>query len=402
MRDRERAFLFCLAALTFLSLTLLAVRPAPFPGDGDEAFQFHTCRAPWPDFWRLIREDAVHPPLDYLVDRGFENLLPGSAAARFPVLLWGSLSVTAFGLYLRRRAGRRAALIGALFLALSVAQVAECRRLRPYALGLLLLGTSLWLLDRLLERPGLRRAAAFAGFSIAAAMTLYLAALALALAGGAAILLDLFAADAAIQKRARSALRCLLPFVPVAVVAAGLLLRLLARAARFEIAIAPPVLSLRRLARVLAYVFLSPEAGYSFPPRRLFFAATVFSIALVAAGAILCLRRGRLRILPLWTIFGYAAVELLKRFHPHFDSFRYFLPIVPAIAALAAALPSELLGRPSRRVAGAVLLAAFVTLEARSLARYYEFGAWNFSSSTTGRMPGAHPRHRSPQSRTSR
>ena len=140
---------------------------------------------------------------------------------------------------------------------------------------------------------------------------------------------------------------------------------------------APP-LTIGRTLRVLSYAFVSPAAGYAFPPRWLFAAAVMLAATGLVFGAAVCVRDSRARVFPLWAGVGYILMEALQRFHPEYDSFRYFLPLVPPMAATIAVAWSVLSRKA--RVPAAVLLAIAFALAGRSLARYYRYGQWSFSS----------------------
>src|SRR5262249_10001758 len=150
---REAIFRAGLVGLVLLAAAVREFRSRPIPDDRDELFQLKVVQAPAQQFWRELRKDAVHPPLDYLVDRAALAVSPRALALRLPVVLWASLTVGALGLLIRRRCGRTSGLAAAAFLALAPYHVAESCRLRPYPLAVLFLVAALLVLDRLLSRP---------------------------------------------------------------------------------------------------------------------------------------------------------------------------------------------------------------------------------------------------------
>ena len=319
-------------------------------------------------FWRSLRGDAYHPPLDYVVDRAFEALGPSDAARKLPSVVWGLATIAAFAGVLSRRLGETAGLTGAALLALAPFHVRFSQELRPYSLGLLFIALSLYLLERFLERPGVLRLALLYLACLGACYSLYTAAFVLALAAGVLLLEDAFDRDPA---RRRAARRFLL-FSPAFAFAlwAGYLpwwpvLR--------ELSSRPPAaevvaLTLSRVDRILAFLAFAPDDGY-----RLGGAGALF-VLLLAAGAVQAARRPRARFLLAWGIGGLAGIEILGRIHPHYDFARRFVPAGPGLAALAALSLAALLARPVTRLAGGALLAAALVLDARGLRVYFREG----------------------------
>jgi uncharacterized membrane protein len=109
-------------------------------------------------------------PLYYLAIRGFLSYAPAELWLRIPSVLFGTLSVPAYYLVLRRLGGAPLGLAGAALIAFSPFHVWYSQEARPYALLILLSLIALHLLQRAVERPTRGRQAAAA---IAAAATFY-------------------------------------------------------------------------------------------------------------------------------------------------------------------------------------------------------------------------------------
>jgi 4-amino-4-deoxy-L-arabinose transferase-like glycosyltransferase len=382
-KNRETLFRALLLALVLVAATVRAFSPRPFPDDHDEVFQLEVIQASSHEFWWALQTDAVHPPLDYLVDRAALWISSDAISHRLPDLLWGTFTVAVLGLLLRRRRGRVAGLIAAGLLALAPYHVAETRRLRPYALAALLICVSLLLLDSLLARPSRVRAAVFFAAAAACLWTLYVAGLVLAVASTGMAAEALLSSDPETRARAWRATRLAASAAILALISFVPWFPTILRAARRPPFALAPREDVARVGRILSFFAFSPMAGYRFPPNALFFAGFALAVALFAFGAAVALAGEGTRFLVVWGAGSVAAFEVLKEIHPHFDSYRYFLPAGIAFTCLWAVALALLFSRPRARALAALLLTTVVALDGISLARYYRFGVWNFSSGRT-------------------
>jgi len=322
----------------------------------------------WSEFWKSLRFDAVHPPLDYLAVRFVERWKPADWQRKIPDVVWGVAAIASLALLLRRRAGTAAGLLAASLLALAPFHVRYSQELRPYALGLLLLPLSLLCLDLFLDRPTAPRLAALYFASLACAYALYFSALVLAVGAAGMLVEDAFGRE---PERRRAARRFLLwspafaaalwigylPWWPVVVEAAR----------RPPVAAAVP-LTASRFARTFAFFAFAPGDGS--PPG----AAGLLFLALVAVGLLLSLRQAKLRFLAAWCVGGFLAIEIVGQLHPHYDFDRRFLPAGLAIPALAALALAPLFSSRRRAVAGVALFSAVLLCDARGLAAYFREG----------------------------
>jgi len=133
------------------------------------------------------------------------------------------------------------------------------------------------------------------------------------------------------------------------------------------------------MARILSYAGYSPNAGWGFEPRPIFVAGVVAASLVFAAGAAVAWRTQGVRFVLAWAAGGWAIVELAKRVHPHWDSFRYFLPALVALTALEGIAIGALRKRAGPGAAAAIL-AVLLLLELPSYMRFYRYGVWRFSS----------------------
>jgi len=359
---------FVLAGILLAAAAIRIYRLDHFSYGLDEILQGYWIEAPSDYFWRQVKADAYHPPLDYMIDRAFEALGPSDATRKLPSIAWGLATIAAFAAFLRRRVGETAALTSAALLALAPFHVRFSQELRPYSLGLLFLALSLYLLERFLARPGPVGAALLYASCLGACYALYTAAFVLALAAGALLVEDSFAADAV---RRRAARRFLL-FSPAFAAALWIgylpwwpVLR--------ELASRPPAaevvaLTLARVDRIVSFLAFAPDDGH-----RLGIRGALFALSLVAGG-IAAARRPGARCLLAWGVGGLVGIEILGRIHPHYDFARRFVPAGPGLVALVGLSVAMLLTRPVARVAGAAVLAALLVFDARGLRVYFREG----------------------------
>jgi len=319
-------------------------------------------------FWKTLRFDAIHPPLDYIVARAVETLAPADWARKIPAVLWGLGTVAALGVLVSRRAGRLAGAIAALLLAFAPFHVRYSQEFRPYALGLFLLVLSLLLLDRFLEKPGPLRLVGLWLSCLATMYALYFAALVLSIAAAAMVVEDAFSRDGPRSRTARRFLLWSPAFAGTLFLAYLPWWPVVLEAARRPPPVPAPPLSWERLTRLLSFFLFAPDDGQPLGRKGPFY------LLLVISGLVIAWRRPRLRFLVVWPVAGFFAIEILGHLHPHWYVSRRFLPaglVFPALAALPlAALAERRRGRPI----AALLLALVLFFDVRSLAVYFREG----------------------------
>jgi hypothetical protein len=378
--QRERAYRIGLLAVLALAAFIRIWNLGRFSYWLDEIFQSYLIHAPRRVFWATLRLDAVHPPLDYLIDRGVECLHPSDPARKLTSAAWGTGSIAALAALLRRRGGRTIALLSAALLAGAPFHVRYSQELRPYALGTFLACISLWLVDRaLVSRPTFGRATiVFAAF-LATAYALYFAAAALGLAAAALVATDTASDDATRRAAARRWTRW-----------SPLFLALLAaayapwwgavREASHRISRGAPGNVLTRARLLLAFFTVSyKQEGWAFGPKALYGAMFSLALALLVAGTIACLRRPRLRFVPIWAFGGIAMLEALRFVSPALGPFRYSLPSGMALVPIIAAGIAALLRRASTRIFGAAALAALLLFQGVALYFYNRNGRYDWN-----------------------
>lgn len=116
-----------------------------------------------PDFSRPTADSTIasvwsnsavetHPPLDFILLNLWRRVTPeNEVALRTPAMIYSVLSLVPLALLLRRFAGPTPALAGTLLLAFAHAHLLVGQQVRHYALAMLLVALSWWLLVRYLD-----------------------------------------------------------------------------------------------------------------------------------------------------------------------------------------------------------------------------------------------------------
>ena len=376
-----------LAAATAIGLGIRLFRLDHFSYGLDEILEAFWIKGSWAFLWKSIRFDAVHPPLDYVIGRALEPLHPADWTRQLADVLWGTATIPAVGLLLRRRAGEAAGTIAAFLLAFAPFHVRYSQEFRPYALALFLLSVALLSLDLYIERPGLARLLALYLASLATAYALYFAAVVLALAALTMLVEDARGADPARRATARrfllaSPLFCAalaaayLPWWPVVL-----------EAARRPPMAARAPMTLARADRVFSFFLFAPDGGY---PLRL--PGTAY-LLVVLAGAIVAAARPRLRFLLAWSLGGIAVIEIIGQIHPHYDFVRRFLPAGLGLIPLAAVALAGLSKMRRWRALALAMVLGIAALDLRSLTTYFRGGRadWRTLGSAVRALPAGEP-----------
>ena len=320
-------FPLALVALGALSLRLLFLGRHSFWLD--EILEVLTIRDSWSGLWRSLHWLGLQAPLDYAVRKILESLHPSDEIRRLPSVLWGVGSVVGFGALLFRRAGRVSALSASLLLATAPYHVRYSQEVRPYALGLFLLCSSLFFLDCYLSANRRRDLVLLYLFSLATLYALYLAGLILAVVAAALVTEDAFDVDATKRSQARRFLARSPIFILALAVGYAPWLPTLLRAIGQPPMTAAPSWSLRRIGRFISYFGFAPADGVPFRAPDFLFAA------LLVTGLAIAFRGRGLRFLVVWGIGGVAILEFLEHEHSSYDSIFHWLPAGLGLTALA-------------------------------------------------------------------
>jgi 4-amino-4-deoxy-L-arabinose transferase-like glycosyltransferase len=334
----------------------------------DEILQGFWIQGDWAFFWKSLKFDAVHPPLDYLIARGVELFDPADWARKLPAVFWGTATIPVLAVLIGRRAGRTAGLLTAVLLAAAPFHVRYSQEFRPYALGVFLVCLSLLCLDLFLERPGVLRLLAVYLACLATAYTLYLAAVVLGLAAAGMLVEDAVASDPYRRRSARGFLVWSPLFLLLLFLAYLPWLPVVLEAARRPPMAPRPVLTPARFARILSFFAFTAADG------RAPGFSDAFLLLLASIGFWVAARSPRARFLVVWCFGGLVAIESLGQLHPHYDTPQHFLPAGAAVPPLAAMALSALRRRLKSSVIPAAALILILALDGRFLAAYFQDG----------------------------
>ena len=334
----------------------------------DEILQSYWVHGTWSFFWKSLRFDAFHPPLDYLISKILCLAHAPDDLLKIPAVVWGVGTVAALGILVARRVDRAAGVVAVVLLAAAPFHVRYSQELRPYSLGLFLLCLSLCLLDAFLERPTAARLLGVFLASLATLYSLYVAAIVLAIAAASLLIEDAFGAEPA----RRAAARRFLPFSPLFGAALWVAYLpwwpvVISAARRAPMAAAEPV-TWDRLLRTLSFFSFAMNDG-----ERLGRVGALY-VVLCVVGVILLTRRRGARFFVAWGLAGLAVLEALGQMHPHMYATRRFLPAGLALTVFAAVAIAGFLRKPATRLIAVALMAAILAADLRTLGVYYREG----------------------------
>ena len=86
-----RARIFAAAGLLLAAAAVRLFRLDHFSYGLDEVLEGFFIQGDWAFFWKSLKFDAIHPPLDYLVGRAVELLGPLDWARKLPAVAWGQI-----------------------------------------------------------------------------------------------------------------------------------------------------------------------------------------------------------------------------------------------------------------------------------------------------------------------
>ncbi len=328
--------------------------------NNDEIAEVRWASQPFADMIRDVRNDLVHPPLDYMLQHLLWRADASEMTRRLPSAIFGVATVALIIVLGRSWFSPAAGLAAGLLLAIAPMHVRYSQEVRPYASGVFFVLLALVALEQYAERR--RRAWAVTWFVsvLLAGGTLYFA----GMIAGFVSLVRIF-----IDRNENESLRTLWKRLPLIVLGWVLLYA--------------PWMTV-----VLAVVKRNPAA----PRDRLWvdwwlfrlhaFAAgdqnyerisigSWFFWAAVAIGIALTVRIRLLRSAAAWFVVGTAMSILVLQLRPHYPTPRYLMPAVIGAFVLAGAAVAWLWSVKLLRGAAVMLLVVFAAYSSMTLERYF-------------------------------
>ena len=371
------------ALVLLLALAVRLIGIGRFSLGNDEIHEVRFAKLPLRECLWKVADDKVHPPLDYLLQRGLTELGVSDDARRLPAVAAGVAAVALVMLLATRWFGGTAGLIAGAILALSPIHVRYSQEVRPYALGLFFVVASLAALERHRRTGSSGSLALWLVAVLASAYTLYFAGIAAGLVG------LLF-----IAAYRREGLERAWKFLPVAAVllVAGYLPWL--RYAWAAVRRAPPA-PREEITWRWAGEHLEWLGTGDWQPRWPSAGSWAFWF-LVVVGLVLAMRRREKPavVCSLWLTIGLALQVTLLQIRPHFPAVRYYLPTWLAAVFLAGLGAGELVRLRAPRILGIAALLAVIFFDAQTLRAYYDNGRPNWDRVAIDLRAAVAPGHR--------
>ena len=172
--QKSRAFLICGLAILLLAAAV-RLRGMQSSFNNDELVQIRWASLPFHEMTREVRRDAVHPPLDYIIQFAVGRVGGPDWIRRVPNISFGIASVGLLMLLGSWWCSRSAGLISGLLFALSPMHVRYTQEVRPYSSGLFFLIASLVALELYARTQRRRWAITWAVLVFLTGSTLYFA-----------------------------------------------------------------------------------------------------------------------------------------------------------------------------------------------------------------------------------
>lgn len=322
--ERRWWFLLCALAVILLAAGLRFRGLQRWSFNNDEIVQVRWSSLPFNEMMREVRRDAVHPPLDYLIQFFVGRLGGPEWVRRLPNVLFGIATVGLVMILATWWFSPTAGLIAGFLMSIAPMHIRYSQEVRPYSLALFLILASLATLEyyaRTQRRPW---AMAWAVLVFLTGSTLYFAGMVVAVASVFRIFID-----------RRDRMRTLWRWFPLVVVLWTLFYSpwfpMIQHLANSERPQTPDKLDW------LWWSYRAQTMGAgNYGDEEVNLGSWALWIA-VLAGTIASLRQRSLRIATVWLIVGGALQILVLQIRPHYSDPRYLISAWPAAFILAGA-----------------------------------------------------------------
>lgn len=355
---RPDRWLVLALAITAVALGMRLHRITEWSLGNDEIAEVRWASGSFGEMIEEVRRDAVHPPLDYVLQHLLGRAGAPEWARRLPSAFAGAATVFLIYLLGRWWFHPLAGVVGAMLLALAANHLRYSQEVRPYSLAFFFIAFALVALERHSQTQYRRWAYAWGASVWLAGAWLYFGGVIAALTSLARMFVGRKDDLAWIWKR-----------LPIFIVVWTLLY-------------APWLPTIFTAAR---YGSPQPaeELNWSWWQHRLQVFGTgdwknepvsigswAFWLAVIV-GIVASMRHDRLRAATAWFVAGAAVTVLFLQLRPHYHTPRYLMPAWIGAFALAGAGFCVLLNHRATRMIGAALLASIVAFDVATISTYF-------------------------------
>ncbi|HUP48463.1 MAG TPA: glycosyltransferase family 39 protein [Thermoanaerobaculia bacterium] len=356
--SRRRWEILAAVLIVLLALGLRLHRLADWSLGNDEIAEVRWASGSFPSMIDEVRNDKVHPPLDYIVQHLIGLTAAPEWVRRLPSVIAGTMTVLFVFLLGRWWVSPAAGLFAALMLTLATNHVRYSQEVRPYSMAFFFVAASLVALELFSRKKRWWWAAGWIATVWLAGATLYLAGVMAAVAGFTRIYLD-----------RRETLAVLWRRLPLIVAAWTLLylpwLHVVFRAAR---SVSPQPAERLDWPWWQLRLQVFGTGDWRFEPVSL--GSWAFWLA-VLIGLAVSVRHRPLRTAAAWLLLGSVLTVVFLQLRPHYQTPRYLMPAWIGAFPLAGAAVAVLFRRRLTAPLGVAILALVVGYNAITLRTYF-------------------------------
>lgn len=327
--------------------------------NNDEIAEVRWASQPFGDMLEEVRNDLVHPPVDYILQHAMWRAGASETARRLPSVVFGTASVALLMLLGRFWFSATAGLAAGFFLAVAPIHIRYSQEVRPYASGVFLVLLALVFLEMYARRKSRTTAVLWFSAVLLAGWTLYFAGMVAGVVSLARIFLD-----------RRDDMKVLWRRMPLILAGWVVLyapwLLIVARAVKRT-----PVVAREHLTRdwwlFRLHAFAAGDQDY----HPITIGSWLFWFA-VLLGLLLSIRYRLLRTATIWFLGCGSLSILVLQLRPHYPSPRYLMPAFVGAFLLAGAAVGWMWSIRALRGAAIVLPAVFCAYAWLTLSSYFE------------------------------
>ena len=353
-----RCFTLFAVLITLLAFGLRTYGLKQWSLNNDEIAEVRWASQSFGGMMKEVRNDLVHPPLDYILQHVMWLAGADEWQRRIPSVVFGTATVALLILLGRFWFSPGAGLAAGFLLALAPMHIRYTQEVRPYALGVCLIVIALYALERYARGGDRRWAIAWFVFVLLAGGTLYFA----GMTAGVVSIARIFAGR-------NESLRLLwrrLPLIFVGWVVLyapwlGIVLKVTAR---------QPIVPRDELGKYWWLYRMHAFAAGDVPYERVSLGSWIFWAA-VLVGLVLSFRHKLLRVAAVWFVGCTVLSIIVLQLRPHYPSPRYLMPAAMGAFLLAGAAIAALSRRSIGKAVAIGVVLLFTAFATITLDKYY-------------------------------